>query len=111
MYEAFFGGVSLLVSEGWSAIANTITKIYINFANVGIYALADKLSNIFSLISFSIFTVLLPKNAKLKRDQQEYDFKETIIKSWEKIAQLGPRLIIPGHDTPFSHPLFEATHL
>ena len=49
--QAFPGGTSLLISEGWSAVANTITKIYINFSNVGIYALADKLSNIFSLIS------------------------------------------------------------
>jgi len=28
--------------------------------------------------------------------------KETIIKSWKKIRQLKPRLIIPGHDAPFS---------
>lgn len=31
--------------------------------------------------------------------------KETIVKSWEKIAQLMPRLIIPGHDAPFSPPV------
>jgi len=31
--------------------------------------------------------------------------KETIIKSWEKMAQLMPRLIIPGHDAPFSPPI------
>jgi len=77
--EAFPAGTSLLISEGWSAIANTITSLLNNFSNVGIYSLADKLSAIFSLISFSIFTVLLPKNSKRKKDNQEFDFKETIV--------------------------------
>jgi len=77
--EAFPAGVSQMVSEGWSAIANTITSMASTFTNVGIYSLADKLSAIFSLISFSIFTVLLPKNAQRKKDKQEYDFNETLL--------------------------------
>ena len=77
--EAFPAGVSQLISEGWSAIANTITTFAKGFANVGIYSLADRLSTIFSLISFSVFTVLLPKNAQRKKDKQEYDFNETIL--------------------------------
>jgi O-antigen/teichoic acid export membrane protein len=77
--EAFPAGISLLVSEGWSFVANIITKYAKDFSNVGIYSLADKLSNIFSLISFSIFTVLLPKNSIRKKENIGYDVKETIL--------------------------------
>lgn len=77
--EAFPAGVSLLISEGWSFVANIITKYAKDFSNVGIYSLADKLSNIFSLISFSIFTVLLPKNSIRKKENIGYDIKETIL--------------------------------
>jgi len=75
--EAFPAGISILVSEGWSSIANIITKFAKSFSDVGIYSLADKLSAIFSLISFSIFTVLLPKNSQRKKEHKAYDFKET----------------------------------
>lgn len=77
--EAFPAGVSLLISEGWSSIANIITKFAKSFSDVGLYSLADKLSAIFSLISFSIFTVLLPKNSKRKKENKMYDFKETTL--------------------------------
>jgi O-antigen/teichoic acid export membrane protein len=77
--EAFPAGVSLLISEGWSSIANIITKFAKSFSDVGLYSLADKLSAIFSLISFSIFTVLLPKNSKRKKENKRYDFKETTL--------------------------------
>lgn len=77
--EAFPAGVSLLISEGWSSIANIITKFAKSFSDVGLYSLADKLSAIFSLISFSIFTVLLPKNSRRKKENKRYDFKETTL--------------------------------
>jgi O-antigen/teichoic acid export membrane protein len=77
--EAFPAGISLLVSEGWSSIANIITKFAKSFSDVGLYSLADKLSAIFSLISFSIFTVLLPKNSRRKKENKMYDFKETTL--------------------------------
>lgn len=77
--EAFPAGISQLISEGWSAIANTIASLTNGFSNVGIYSLADRLSAIFSLISFSVFTVLLPKNAQRKKEKQEYDFTETLL--------------------------------
>ena len=76
--ESFPAGVSVLMSEGWSAIAYSITSLASNFSNVGLYSLADKLSTIFSLISYSVFTVLLPKNARRKKEAQEYDFGETL---------------------------------
>jgi len=72
-------GISLLVNDGWSAISNSVAKITGSFSDVGIFSLADKISNIFSLISLSIFTVLLPKNAARKRDNLKYDFRESII--------------------------------
>jgi len=72
-------GISLLINDGWSAISNSIAKITGSFSDVGIYSLADKISNVFSLISLSIFTVLLPKNAARKRDNLKYDFNETLI--------------------------------
>lgn len=77
--EAFPAGIALLLNEGWSAISNSIAKIAKDFSNVGIYSLADKLATVFSLISFSVFTVLLPKNAIRKKQKKTYDFKETAI--------------------------------
>ncbi|HSX39790.1 MAG TPA: oligosaccharide flippase family protein [Candidatus Saccharimonadales bacterium] len=79
LHQSLFAGFSQLVSNGWSAISNSIAKIVKTFTDVGIFSLADKIASIFSLVSISIFTVLLPKNAARKRDKQNYDFKETII--------------------------------
>ena len=72
-------GFSQLVQEGWPALNNTITKLVRNYNDVGSFSLASKISNIFSLISLSVFTVLLPKNAKLKGQKKAYDIKETIV--------------------------------
>lgn len=76
--ETLPAGISQLTSEGWSAIANGIAKIAQSFENVGIYSLADKISGTFSLVSLSIFTVLLPKNAKYKKETNSYDLTETV---------------------------------
>jgi O-antigen/teichoic acid export membrane protein len=74
-------GVSLMVNNGWSAIANSVAKIAKTFTDVGIFSVADKVANIFTLISVSIFTVLLPKNARRKKENLEYDLKETLLLS------------------------------
>jgi O-antigen/teichoic acid export membrane protein len=74
-------GISQLVQESWAAINNAIIKILYGFTDVGIFSMANKISSIFTLISLSIFTVLLPKNAKLKQTNHKYDINETILLS------------------------------
>ncbi len=70
-------GVSQLISQGWPAISNTIVKISKGFSDVGVFYLADKIANVFSLISLSIFTVILPQNARRKKENLPHDLKET----------------------------------
>ena len=77
--EAFPAGISQQIYETWPSISNAIAKISGGFSDVGIFALASKLSHIFVLISFSIFTVLLPKNANRKKQKLSYDYSETIM--------------------------------
>jgi O-antigen/teichoic acid export membrane protein len=77
--EAFPAGVSQMITESWSAISNTIANMARGFANVGVFSLADKISNIFALIALSVFTVLLPKNARRKKENLDYDIKETVL--------------------------------
>lgn len=69
-------GISLFITSGFPAVANLVTKLIKGFKNVGIFSLADKVSNIFSLIAISIFTVLLPKNSLRKKANIKYDIKE-----------------------------------
>jgi len=68
-----------LVADGWSAIANSVAKAFGSFSDVGVFSLADKISSVFSLISLSIFTVLLPKNALRKKENRTYDLEETAL--------------------------------
>ncbi len=79
--NALSPGISQLINESFSAISNSLAKIFANFTSVGIFSLADKISNVFVLVSFTIFTVLLPKNALRKREKQGYDYLETILLS------------------------------
>jgi PST family polysaccharide transporter len=79
LQESIPGGISQLIQEGWPAINNSIAKIASNFSDVGIFSLANKLSNIFAIISISIFTVLLPKNAIRRKNKEGYDFSETAV--------------------------------
>lgn len=74
-------GISQLINEGFPAVSNSIAKIYSNFTNVGIFSLADKISSAFVLVSFTVFTVLLPKNALRKKERKGYDYTETIVLS------------------------------
>ncbi|EKE00353.1 MAG: hypothetical protein ACD_22C00042G0004, partial [uncultured bacterium] len=80
-FETLPAGISLFISEGWAAIANGIAKIAQGYAQVGIYSVAEKISSVFTLLSLAIFTVLLPKNAKNKKELNKYDFTETILLS------------------------------
>lgn len=98
--ETLPAGISQLIAEGWYAIANGIAKIAQGFADVGIFSLAEKISTVFSLISLSIFTVLLPKNARNKKDNIGYDFLETIllgagIIGLSFLAILGAKIGVP----------------
>lgn len=77
--KSYPAGVSQIVAEWWPTISNAIAKTTGGFANVGIFSLASKISHIFALISLSIFTVLLPKNAVRKKQNLGYDFAETIL--------------------------------
>ena len=43
---------------------------------MGIFFIAEKISNILGIASISVFTVLLPKNARRKKKHEGYDFKE-----------------------------------
>ncbi|OGC47168.1 hypothetical protein A2886_00795 [candidate division WWE3 bacterium RIFCSPHIGHO2_01_FULL_42_13] len=79
--EALPAGISQIIKEGWSALANSLAKLTNTFSEVGIYSLASKIADIFTLISLSIFTVLLPRNAQRKKDNEIYDMKETLLLS------------------------------
>jgi O-antigen/teichoic acid export membrane protein len=72
-------GVSQLISQGWSAISNTVVKMFKSFSDVGIFYLADKVANIFNLVSLSIFTVVLPQNARRRKENIPHDLKETAV--------------------------------
>jgi len=84
--NAYPAGISLLINQGWTAFATVINSLFKNFTSAGIYYIADKISTIFSLISLSIFTVLLPKNAQRKKENKEFDFNETIFISLALIS-------------------------
>lgn len=79
--QALSPGISQLITEGFSAVSNSLAKIYTNFTSVGLYSLADKISGSFVLVSYTIFTVLLPKNALRKREKKGYDYAETAVLS------------------------------
>jgi len=79
--EAWPAGISQTITESWPALSNSIAKTLQGFSQVGIFALANKVSVIFSLLSLSIFTVLLPKNAKRKKQELKYSFDEVALLS------------------------------
>lgn len=94
--NAFPAGVSQIVNEGWPAITNSIAKLAKGFTDVGIFSLADKVSDIFSLASLSIFTVLLPKNANRKRNNLQFDAKEAIILGSVILAMAVAAITVSG---------------
>ncbi|MFZ5424795.1 MAG: lipopolysaccharide biosynthesis protein [Patescibacteria group bacterium] len=77
--KSISGGAAQGIGFGWSAIGNGLAKLFKTFTDVGIYSLADKIANIFTLVALGIFTVLLPKQAKQKRSNNEYNWRETLL--------------------------------
>lgn len=76
--DAYPGGVSQLINESWMALSNGLIKVSKTYVDVGLFSLANKIANIFALISLSVFTVLLPKNAARKKQRLAYDIAETL---------------------------------
>lgn len=77
--KSISAGISIFITGSFPAVANSIANLVKGFENVGIFSLADKISSVFSLISLSIFTVLLPKNSLKKRNNIKYEIKELFI--------------------------------
>lgn len=77
--ETYPAGIASVIGSGWPAITNSVAKLVKNFESVGIYSLAEKISSVFTLVSLSIFTVLLPRNARLKSAQQKINYSEIIL--------------------------------
>jgi O-antigen/teichoic acid export membrane protein len=75
----YLAGVSQIINESWNTISNQIIKLVKSLADLGTFSLASKLSNVFSVISYSIYTVILTSNAKRKRDDLSYNIKESLI--------------------------------
>jgi len=75
----FLSGTSQQINESWGTISNFLTFIFKNLSDLGNYSFASKLSNVFSVISYSIYTVILTSNAKRKRDSLSYNLKESLI--------------------------------
>jgi len=76
---AWPAGISQIITEMWPALSNAVANTIRGFSDVGIFALANKVSVIFALLSLSIFTVLLPKNAKRKEQNLKYSFDEIFL--------------------------------
>ena len=94
------GGIALVIQNSWPTISNSIAKIAQNFESAGIFSIADKIASIFSLISISVFTVLLPENAERKEEHKKYNFEETfyiaiIILILAVIATITAQILLP----------------
>lgn len=75
----YLAGISQTINESWGTISNQILRLIKSLADLGTFSLASKLSNVFSLISYSIYTVILTSNAKRQRDETGYNIKESLI--------------------------------
>lgn len=75
----FLAGVSQFINESWGTISNQIIKLSKSLSDLGTFSLASKLSNVFSVISYSIYTVILTSNAKRKKSDLNYNIKESLI--------------------------------
>lgn len=79
-------GMAQLITEGYPAVSNTIIKLAQDFVQVGIFSVANKVAQVFTLTSLSIFTVLLPKNALKKHKDEPLELLEAIVLSLGIIA-------------------------
>lgn len=75
----FLAGTSQQINESWVTISNLLAFIFKNLTELGNYSFASKLSNVFSVISYSIYTVILTSNAKRKKDSLSYNLRESLI--------------------------------
>lgn len=75
----FLAGISQTINESWNTISNQILRIVSTLSDLGTFSLASKLSNVFSVVSYSIYTVILTSNAKRKRDDLSYNLKESLL--------------------------------
>jgi O-antigen/teichoic acid export membrane protein len=75
----YLAGIGQTINESWGTISNQILKLIKTLADLGSFSLASKLSNVFSLVSYSIYTVILTSNAKRRRDETGYNIKESLI--------------------------------
>lgn len=94
----YLAGISQAINESWSTISNQILAILRTLVDLGSFSLASKLSNVFSLISYSIYTVILTTNAKRRKYLISYNLTESLI--------LGIFLIIIATIGSFVAPIF-----
>jgi O-antigen/teichoic acid export membrane protein len=94
----YLAGVSQAINESWSTISNQILALLRTLVDLGSFSLASKLSNVFSLISYSIYTVILTTNAKRRKFLISYNLTESLI--------LGIFLIIIATIGSFIAPIF-----
>ena len=79
-FKSFFlAGTSQQINESWGPISNFLTFLLRNLSDLGNYSFASKLSNVFSVFSYSIYTVILTSNARRKKDDKNYNLFESII--------------------------------
>src|SRR3989344_2661031 len=72
----FGAGISQTLNLSTPAINSNLIKLSSTFSDVGIFSLAEKISTIFSLLSLSIFTILLPHKAKEVKKTGKYNFNQ-----------------------------------
>lgn len=75
----YLAGMSQIINESWNTISNQILKLIRSLTDLGTFSLASKLSNVFSVISYSIYTVILASNAKRKKESLGYNLYESLI--------------------------------
>lgn len=75
----FLAGVSQIINESWNTLSNQILILLRSLSDLGNFSLASKLSNVFSVISYSIYTVILTTNAKRKKNYEGYNLRESLI--------------------------------
>jgi len=72
-------GISQFLSDSIPTTSTQITKFLRDLSDLGTFSIASKLSNVFSTISYSIFTVILATNSKRKQSGKNYNLKESLI--------------------------------
>lgn len=72
-------GISQIINESWSTISNQILVLIKSLSDLGNFSLASKLSNVFSVISYSIYTVILTTNSRRKKNFESYNIRESLI--------------------------------